>query len=111
MLRDKASLWDVRRAGQNVLNFAKDLEKEDLEIDDIHTSGILYQLVIVGEATKRISSEFRMQHPEVPWSDMAGMRDILAHQYDKLDFDALWDIVQISVPDMLKKIEPLTEDG
>ena len=107
MLRDDASLVDIYRAGQNVVKFSAGLKREDLELHDVNTSGILFQIMIIGEATKRLSSEFREQHPNLPWSDMAGMRDVLAHQYDRLDFDLMWKVIRKSIPEMLKKIEPL----
>ncbi len=107
MFRDDASLVDIYQAGQNVLSYAQNLKRADLEVNEIRTSAILYQILIIGEATKRLSPEFRAQHPELPWADMAGMRDILAHQYDQLDFDTMWNIIQTSVPNMLEKIDPL----
>ncbi|MGD1896322.1 MAG: DUF86 domain-containing protein [Phormidesmis sp.] len=107
MLRDDASLLDIYQAGQNVLKYSEGLKQEELAIDEMRTSAILFQVLIIGEATKRLSTEFRAQHPEIPWSDMAGMRDILAHQYDQLDFDLMWRVMHESVPDMLSAIEPL----
>ncbi|MEL6552907.1 MAG: HepT-like ribonuclease domain-containing protein [Cyanobacteria bacterium J06621_11] len=103
MLRDDASLLDIYQAGQNVINFSEGLERKDLEIHEMRTSSILFQIMIIGEATKRLSSEFRAQHPELPWSDMAGMRDVLAHQYDRLDFNLMWKVMHKSVPEMLKR--------
>jgi uncharacterized protein with HEPN domain len=50
-------------------------------------SAILYQIAIVGEAIKRLSRDFREQHPEALWDDIAGMRDVVAHQYDRIDLD------------------------
>lgn len=107
MFRDDASIQDIYRAGQNVLKFAQGLTREELELDDVRTSGILFQIMIIGEATKRLSPDFRLQNPELPWVQMAGMRDILAHQYDKLDFDVMWDVIRLSIPEMLGKIDPL----
>jgi len=70
-------------------------------------SAILYQAIIVGEATKRLSSNFRNTHPNVPWKDIAGMRDILAHQYDRLNLDTLWDVIQNDIPELIELITPL----
>lgn len=89
MFRDDASIQDIYQAGQTVLKFAQGLTREDLELNEVRTSGILFQIIIIGEATKRLSSDFRLQHPELPWIQMTGMRDIVAHQYDKLDFDVM----------------------
>ncbi len=51
---------------------------------------LLRQLEIIGEATKRISQEFRSKHPDIPWPDMAGMRDVLIHDYIDVDFGVVW---------------------
>lgn len=61
----------------------------------------------MGEATKRLSREFRSQHPEVPRDDVAGMRDIIAHQYDRLDLDIVWQVIQRNIPELLRMITPL----
>lgn len=67
----------------------------------------MYQLEIIGEAANRISVEFRNQHPEIPWRDMAGMRNILVHAYDKVELDQVWRATQESVPKLIESIEPL----
>lgn len=107
MSRDKASLLDISRAGQRVLEFAQGLSRADLETDLMRLSAILYQLQVVGEATKRLSFAFREQHSDIPWSRAAGMRDIIAHQYDRLDLDVVWTVLQQSIPELLKMIAPL----
>jgi uncharacterized protein with HEPN domain len=58
----------------------------------------LRRLEIIGEATKRLSSEFRDLHPDVAWKKMAGLRDILIHDYDKVDTDVIWAIIQHDIP-------------
>ena len=107
MLRDDASLQDIYHSGQTVMKFAASLDRESLDIDESNTAGILLHIMIIGEATKRLSPEFREQHPEIPWRQMAGIRDIIAHQYDKVNFDMLWDVIQKGIPEMLEKVEPL----
>ncbi len=107
MSRDKASLLDIFKAGKLVLKFAEGIERADLGKDEMRLSAILYQIGIVGEATKRLSSEFREQNDHIPWSKVAGMRDIIIHQYDRLDLDVVWAVIQQSLPEFLEMIQPL----
>lgn len=50
---------------------------------------------IVGEAAKRVSEEFKAAHPEVPWPDLAGFRDVLIHQYFRVDLEIVWALVEL----------------
>ena len=101
MSRDKASLLDIDRAGKLILQFAQGLSRKQLESDLRTQSAILYQITIMGEATKRLSREFREQHPEIPWDDIAGMRDVVAHQYDRVDLNIVWQVIQRNIPELL----------
>jgi len=53
---------------------------------------------VLGEAVKRLSPEFRSQHPEIPWRKIAGMRDWVIHAYDNVDIDELWNTATEDVP-------------
>ncbi len=110
MSRDKASLLDILNAAKRVLQFAEGLDKSALANNEEKQSAILYQVIVIGEATKRLSSEFRTQHPEIPWKDIAGMRDILAHQYDRLNINTLWDVIKSDIPELLALLEPFLPD-
>jgi uncharacterized protein with HEPN domain len=107
MARDEASLLDIARAARLVLEFKADLDKTDLVEDAKTQSAILHQLMVMGEAVKRLSPEFRARHPKVPWSLIAGMRDKLIHAYDIVDLEQVWQTTVQDVPELLMLIEPL----
>ncbi len=107
MSRDKASLLDMINATQRILQFTEGIDKSDLEKNEEKQSAILYQIIVMGEATKRLSLEFRAQYPEIPWREIAGMRDILTHQYDRINFNTLWDVIQVEIPELLALLQPI----
>jgi uncharacterized protein with HEPN domain len=67
----------------------------------------LRQLTIVGEATKRVSAEFRASHSEVPWRRVAWFRDVVVHGYSRVDVQEVWRIVQEDLPTLVTLREPL----
>ena len=107
MPRDNESLIDIERAIRRILRYTDNVSRAELEMNDEKVSAILYQIAVIGEAIKRLSQEFRQQHPEIPWRDIAGMRDVLIHKYDQVDFDVIWDVVQSKLPELLTLLEPL----
>lgn len=107
MPRDPEALIDIWQAAQRVLRFTQGVTRSDLETNEEKQAAILYQLTIIGEATKRLSPEFRQQHAAIPWKQMAGMRDIVTHHYDEVDPDVIWDVVQDDIPQLLVLLEPL----
>lgn len=67
----------------------------------------MHQILIVGEAVKRLSPEFRAAHPEVPWKAIAGTRDKLIHFYEGVDLEEVWKMVDSDLPALIRQIEPL----
>ncbi len=105
--RDQATLLDIHRAARLVLEFKGALTR-DAFLDDLKTqSAILHQLLVIGEAVKRLSAEFRTGHPAVPWALMAGMRDNLIHGYDDVDLYEVWKTATDDIPALLTALESL----
>jgi len=69
--------------------------------------GVIRQIEIIGEATKRLSDEIKKKYPDIPWKDMAGMRDKLIHNYLGVDIDAVWDTVENDIPTLEKQLRNL----
>ncbi len=74
---------------------------------------VLHNLAVIGEAAKRVDAEFRAQYPDIPWRSMAGLRDVLIHQYDRVRLDLVWTAVMDSLPalkeEIIKILPPLDD--
>jgi uncharacterized protein with HEPN domain len=103
---DRATLLDIARSAGLVLDFSAGMDRLAF-LEDVKTqSAVLHQLLIMGEAVKRLSAGYRDRHPEIPWSLIAGMRDKLIHGYDIVDLDEVWKTATQDVPDLLAWLDP-----
>ena len=108
MSPDDAALLDIVKAARLIIAFRGDADKAGFLADSKTQSAVIHQLLIVGEAVKRLSDSFRLRHPGVPWRMIAGMRDKLIHHYDAVDLDEVWKTAHDDVPSLLTIVEPLT---
>jgi uncharacterized protein with HEPN domain len=87
-----------------VIDFVRGASRSDLDHNQQMLSACCYQIAVIGEAVKRLSVTLRTRHPEVPWKDIAGMRDRLIHGYDAVDADELWKTAAVDVPALLEQV-------
>lgn len=71
---------------------------------------VVRALEIVGEATKRLPMTLRDQYPNIPWKQMAGMRDRIIHGYDTVDLEIVWDVVKQDIPKIKPQIQQVLRD-
>jgi len=84
-LKDISSLIDIRDYGLEIRTGLKGFDYSGFAADRQLQSHVIYNLIIIGEAVKRLSNEFRESYPDIPWQTMAGLRDILIHQYERVN--------------------------
>ena len=107
MWRDPAWVLDMLQAARKVLEYAHELTEDQYLASSRDQDAIIRQLTIIGEAAKRVSPEFRAEHPEVPWRKIAGFRDVVVHDYFHVDIKEVWRIVREDLPTLFKTLEHL----
>jgi uncharacterized protein with HEPN domain len=95
----------IRQAAVAVVAHVGDLERLSFEADRKSLSAVLYEIVVIGEGVKRLSPEFRSEHPEVPWKQIAGMRDRVVHSFDEVDLDLVWKVIKVHVPSLISDLD------
>jgi len=96
---------DIRDAIDKIHSFVSGMTFEQFSVDDKTVFAVIRALEIIGEATKKIPNDKREIYPNVPWNEMAGMRDKLIHDYIGVNLHVVWKTVQEDIP----RLESLLE--
>jgi len=104
---DRARLLDIVAAARNIQDFVAGVDPESFRSDKKTQCAVQHQIMLIGEAAKLLSSEFRDRHIEIPWAPIARMRDKLIHGYADVDLDLIWKTAVESVPELLVDLESL----
>lgn len=109
MEKDKIYAQHILDAVSAIEKFIAGGEYESFSGDKLLQDGIIRELEIIGEASKKLSEEFKSLIPNLPWKDIAGMRDKLVHDYFSVDLDAVWkaatkDIQELK-SELIKKLD------
>jgi uncharacterized protein with HEPN domain len=108
--RDAAQLWDMLQAARDAELIARDLSFDDLVADRKTQLALAKAVELVGEAASRVSPPFRDSTPDVEWHPIIGMRNRLVHDYWRINFAILWDVVANEIPPLIRTLERLTPD-
>lgn len=108
MKRDYSdSVNDIIDAMNKATEFVKGISYEKFIEDEKTIFAVVRALEIIGEAVKNIPETVRSKYPKIPWQDMAGMRDILIHEYFEVDISVLWNTVTQDIPKALTAMRHL----
>jgi len=104
-------LKDIKNAINSIEKFVKGLKFDQFKNDDKTSSAVIRKLEIIGEATKGIPKAIRNKNSQVPWKDIAGMRDKLIHAYSDVDLKLIWMTIQNRLPELKSTIEKILEEA
>ena len=110
MKDDFAYLRHIRDAIAKIEEYVVDIRYEDFMTRSLVQDGVIRQIEIIGEATKMLSIDFKEKYSDIPWTDIAGMRDKLIQGYLNVDLNAVWDTVEKDIPPLKEFIKKVLDE-
>ena len=110
MSRDESYLVDMLVSARAILEYVGEMGEAEFEQNEMTKDAVLRRMEILGEAAKRVSDEFKSLHPEIDWSGPARMRDVLIHQYRRVDLGEVWRAVAEDIPALVPRLEAIVPE-
>jgi len=107
----KLYLADILAAMESIERFIEGMSFEEFQADDKTTSAVIRKFEIIGEASRNIPEEVKQKHPEVPWKEMAGMRDRLIHAYFGVDYNLVWTTIKTRISAAKQAIRKISAES
>jgi len=98
---------DIASAAERAMAYVRGLTFEQFVADPRTVDAVSYAIVIIGEASKAIPEDVAVAAPEIPWADVRGMRNKVAHEYFGVDVQVLWNTVRDDLPPLLPALRNL----
>jgi uncharacterized protein with HEPN domain len=102
-------LWllisDIQKAVKRLQKLIEGMALEKFLTDERTIEAVLYNFAIIGEAASKIPSAIRNKQATIPWQQMIGMRNIVIHEYFRIDLEILWDTIQNRLPELLPSLQ------
>ena len=106
MQRDyKVYLDDILEAASRIQAYTTGLTSKQFSSDLKTLDAVVRNLEIIGEAIKKIPEDIRTKHPSIEWKKIAGLRDVLIHEYFGIDTEIIWDVIKSKLPDLIQQVK------
>jgi uncharacterized protein with HEPN domain len=109
--RDAVYLGHMIAMAKKAVSKTVGLSHEEYDADENLRLALTHLVQIIGEAGGRVSREFCERHPEVPWTELTGMRHKVVHDYLGVDEDIVWQVVTEDLPQLIETLERLAVPG
>lgn len=111
MKRDyRLFIKDIMEAIEDIEAFVGDINFDNFRADKKTLSAVVWKLEVIGEATKNIPASVRSKYKDLPWKDMAGMRDKISHLYFGIDYKIVWEVIRKKLPILKPAIQKMIDD-
>ncbi len=107
MKDDLVYIDHIKDCIRKIKEFTQQIEKNDFADNELIQDAVIRNIEIIGEATKKVSNSFKQTYYEMPWKEMAGMRDKLIHDYMGVDIGVVWKTIKLDIPEIDRLIQKI----
>lgn len=100
-------IQDILTCARNIEAFIDNMTFENFVNDPRSIRAVAFEFITIGEAARAVPVEIQARHPNIPWAKMQGIRNILVHEYFRLDEEILWTSAREDIPSLIKSLEDL----
>ena len=104
MRDDRVYLLDILEAIERIEKYTAQ-GREAFEVNELIQTWDVHHIQIIGEATRKLSQDLRIHYSEVPWTQIMAMRNILVHDYFRIDLDEVWLVIEGDIPVLKERVE------
>lgn len=105
--RNRVYFDDILESIRRIEEYTKGMSYDQFRENQLVTDAVIRNLEVIGEAVKNISSETKKKYPDIEWKKIAGIRDILIHEYFGINLEIIWDVVVNKVPELKESISDI----
>lgn len=108
--RDLSYLRDMLHHAEKAMSFMVGQSRADLDGENMLSFAVVRTIEIIGEAAAHVSAETRQQYPSIDWIPISAMRNRLVHDYLRVDFDIVWKVVQVNLPELVQALHTILDE-
>jgi uncharacterized protein with HEPN domain len=103
-------LNDILNNSVKILEFVRNVNYLDFIKNDMMTYAVVRALEIIGEAVKHVPPSIKKKYPQIKWKEIAGMRDILTHEYFGINYKIIWSVIEEKLPGLISEMKVIIKD-
>lgn len=103
-------LNDMIEAIERIIRYTRDLIDSEFRSDQKTIDAVIRNVIVLGEAVKKVPDSIIHEHPEVPWHKMQGLRNLIVHEYFSIDLSMLWETIRNDLPPLLPHLRQIESD-
>ena len=107
LIEDRERLLHMLDASRASMRIVQSVDRDFFDESELHLNATVHLIQVVGEAAVHLTEPFKLEHPEIPWAEIGGMRNRLVHDYYDINLDTLWNVVVEDIPPLIEWLEDM----